>query len=333
MATINFPTSPTVGQEYPFGGFIYVYDGQKWTSKVTSGGMAFVQETAPSTEGQSGSTWFCTANGISYVLFKDADSSQWIEANPNVPQGSNEITPAVIGAVNKAGDTMEGQLVGLTPVEDGHMATKGYVDGVVDALSAVYAQLTGDVFTGGVEVKDGTPLHRVRLSSTSLTPRMDFLDDGDALRSRIGHDLASGILYVGQIGGASVDIYFDHIDLTQPTMHLTPMTTNPQQVVRRDFCDVGFSPVANGAVPLNADVSNDNGTSICVTAWVQSVPAPGPANVSCHVNGLVVGQWSGDGGGVDDQLGSITFFVPAGSVYRINATNATISTVWYKYGG
>lgn len=37
MATIDFPSSPAVGQEYPFGDFIYVWDGVKWTTKVIVG--------------------------------------------------------------------------------------------------------------------------------------------------------------------------------------------------------------------------------------------------------------------------------------------------------
>lgn len=37
MAAIDFPSSPAIGQEYPFGDFIYVWDGVKWTTKVIVG--------------------------------------------------------------------------------------------------------------------------------------------------------------------------------------------------------------------------------------------------------------------------------------------------------
>lgn len=110
MANINFPASPAMGQEYPFGGFIYVWDGFKWTTKVQAVGTAYVQETAPPTTALPGSTWFCTANGMSYTLYTDADSTQWIESNPNHPVANSEITADAIGAVKKAGDFMTGAL-------------------------------------------------------------------------------------------------------------------------------------------------------------------------------------------------------------------------------
>lgn len=37
MATIDFPSSPVPDQEYVYGDFTYVYDGEKWTTKVITG--------------------------------------------------------------------------------------------------------------------------------------------------------------------------------------------------------------------------------------------------------------------------------------------------------
>lgn len=34
---MNFPSNPTNGQEFVYGDFIYVWDGEKWTTKVIKG--------------------------------------------------------------------------------------------------------------------------------------------------------------------------------------------------------------------------------------------------------------------------------------------------------
>lgn len=154
MATINFPASPAVGQEYPFGGFIYVWDGFKWTTKVQAVGTAYVQETAPPTTALPGSTWFCTANGMSYTLYTDADSTQWIESNPNHPVANSEITADAIGAVKKSGDTMTGALtqsstgsIGVRLGSDSGTSEVAFLDATaMNRVRAIYDN-TGGTFT------------------------------------------------------------------------------------------------------------------------------------------------------------------------------------------
>lgn len=150
MATINFPASPTPGQEYAFGGFIYVWDGIKWTSKVVALGTTYIQETAPPLTAIAGSLWFCTANGIQYILYKDSDSTQWVESNPNVPVANGEVTAENIGAVMKAGDTMTGTLgINVAPgVQESIILTSEKGGGLIrgrnpDASESWYVGMVG----------------------------------------------------------------------------------------------------------------------------------------------------------------------------------------------
>lgn len=43
MAEMNFPADPTVGQEYVWNAFTYVWDGEKWTTHVETNAQGYVK--------------------------------------------------------------------------------------------------------------------------------------------------------------------------------------------------------------------------------------------------------------------------------------------------
>ena len=56
---LNFPKDPTVNEEYPVSGVIYIWDGQKWTSKGATSGLPIV----PDEDGNVTITGNLTVNG------------------------------------------------------------------------------------------------------------------------------------------------------------------------------------------------------------------------------------------------------------------------------
>lgn len=85
---IDFPDSPTQGDEFTVGALTWFFDDPVWRLKSGSGGgggggggsdgYSFVQDTPP-TATAAGQTWFDTASGDSFVWFVDADGGQWVQ--------------------------------------------------------------------------------------------------------------------------------------------------------------------------------------------------------------------------------------------------------------
>lgn len=92
-----------------------------------SGSTTYMGPSAPF-DAPIGSSWYCTMNGLTYLLLDDGNSYQWVEANPNypmvaIPEGEDAVTSVNgqtgdvvlsnvdVGAVSKAGDTLTGDLV------------------------------------------------------------------------------------------------------------------------------------------------------------------------------------------------------------------------------
>lgn len=82
---LNFPASPAVNDEYQYGEFIYVWDGEKWTTKVVLGS---------GTGGEGGTPPY---DGIRDGVTTSAPTE-------------NAVYDGLAGKVNKAGDTMTGAL-------------------------------------------------------------------------------------------------------------------------------------------------------------------------------------------------------------------------------
>lgn len=77
---IDFPASPTVGQQYTYAGITYTYSAQSvWVpgtgSKFNSG------TTAPSSP-NVGDFWYDLSTGILSIYIDDGNSKQWVQVSP-----------------------------------------------------------------------------------------------------------------------------------------------------------------------------------------------------------------------------------------------------------
>jgi len=75
---INFPDSPTNGQQYTAGGITFVYDStaNRWDSNGESSSTT-ISDSAPSNP-TAGDMWFDSSNAVLYIYYNDGDTSQWI---------------------------------------------------------------------------------------------------------------------------------------------------------------------------------------------------------------------------------------------------------------
>lgn len=81
--------------------------GEAFTEGDSSGeGSTTFTGPFPPEDAPVSSTWYCTSNGLSYILLDDGDSTAWVESNPNYPSAVGESSLYV----SKAGDTMTGGL-------------------------------------------------------------------------------------------------------------------------------------------------------------------------------------------------------------------------------
>jgi len=100
----DFPTSPTNGQEYTFGGVTFVWNGYGWTIKtVTAGGggaSLTISDTPPGSP-TTGALWWESDTGILWLYYDDGTSAQWIE----IGGGSGSVSKSYVDAVdaNKVG--------------------------------------------------------------------------------------------------------------------------------------------------------------------------------------------------------------------------------------
>lgn len=76
------PTGADVGTEYTVNGITYTWDGEKWRAGSSGGGGASVHvgETPPTEDVEQGDLWWNSEEGILYIYYVDADTSQWVQA-------------------------------------------------------------------------------------------------------------------------------------------------------------------------------------------------------------------------------------------------------------
>lgn len=74
MPALDFPSSPTVGQEHDHDGSIWMWDGSKWMAVMPDDPSVVVSETAP-TDVPSGTIWFDSITAQTLVLY----GNSWVE--------------------------------------------------------------------------------------------------------------------------------------------------------------------------------------------------------------------------------------------------------------
>jgi len=89
-------------------GRLFVYTGTEWVDASPDGGFATctTSDDAPA-NASDGDLWYRTTDGRMYVYYEDDDSSQWVDANPNLPVDSDTWTRSgtTVSLVN-SGDTV-----------------------------------------------------------------------------------------------------------------------------------------------------------------------------------------------------------------------------------
>jgi len=106
---INFPDSPTNGQQYTAGGITFVYDStaNRWDSTGESS-TTTISDNAPSNP-TAGDMWFDSSNAVLYIYYNDGDTSQWIGVSQlgggTLDTGGGVTTYATLSARNAATPT------------------------------------------------------------------------------------------------------------------------------------------------------------------------------------------------------------------------------------
>lgn len=74
MPTLDFPNSPTIGQEHDHDGSTWMWDGTKWMAVMPEDPSVVISETTP-TDVPSGTIWFDSLTAQTLVLF----GNSWVE--------------------------------------------------------------------------------------------------------------------------------------------------------------------------------------------------------------------------------------------------------------
>jgi hypothetical protein len=84
MAALDFPASPTVGQQYAAtNGCMYSWDGVAWITQA-QGGAVFVGASPPPAPPVGNLWWRSDPDQNLYLYYDDGNSKQWVNAVPTV---------------------------------------------------------------------------------------------------------------------------------------------------------------------------------------------------------------------------------------------------------
>lgn len=110
--SVSFPQSPTVGDTYNTGSFVYVWDGEKWVSVAGQSGGAGIGATGP--EGASGATGSTGPEGPVGATGADSDVVGPTGATGATgPDGPTGATGPATGVLNFKGEGPSGTYPGI----------------------------------------------------------------------------------------------------------------------------------------------------------------------------------------------------------------------------
>jgi hypothetical protein len=123
---IDFPASPSVGDQFTFGGFVWEWDGIKWTIVPGASGPPVTISDTPPASPAVGDLWWDSVGGQTYLWMTDATSSQW------VPATNTQGAPGPAGPTGSAGPAGPAGPNMMPPgVTDGSDAAAGQVGEVI----------------------------------------------------------------------------------------------------------------------------------------------------------------------------------------------------------
>lgn len=103
---LNFPNSPSINDEYPVNGVIYVWDGQKWTAKGSASG----QPLAPDSNGNLTITGNLTVNGATITANAVNLSGDLSAANATLSNDLTAVNATLSSDLSAANADLSGNL-------------------------------------------------------------------------------------------------------------------------------------------------------------------------------------------------------------------------------
>lgn len=109
MPILDFPSSPTVGQEHVHDESTWVWDGSKWMATTTTGSSVMVGDTAPE-DVPEGTIWFDSTTAQTLVFYGNV----WVEigATPDAPSGGGGTGGGGSVLITDSGDILYDEING-----------------------------------------------------------------------------------------------------------------------------------------------------------------------------------------------------------------------------
>lgn len=115
MAKVDFPASPSNGQQLHANGITYIYNSTKGVWRDVANSIN-VNSANPPANPEPGQIWFNTASAVLYVYYNDGSSSQWVSvsgpAGPAGAAGSAGASSSPTSYANLAAFPSSGNTVG-----------------------------------------------------------------------------------------------------------------------------------------------------------------------------------------------------------------------------
>ena len=212
----DLPGSVDAGQLWydTDSGRLFAYTGTEWADASPDGGYATctTSDTAPA-DASDGDLWYRTSDGRMYVYYDDGSTSQWVDANPNLPVGSDtfERSGTTVSLVN-SGDTvsLDGDLTVDTNTLHVDSANNRVGIGTTSPLSVLDAR---QINTGGTtEIKlYNTDNTNALTQSAAISISPDSRASGARLRAiKENADFSTN-------GGRDVSLTFESVLNNAPT--------------------------------------------------------------------------------------------------------------------
>jgi hypothetical protein len=120
---IDFPSSPSVSQQYTYGGITYEWDGEKWVIYLST--LKWFVSSSPPSNPEVGWGWYDLDSGSFYLYVNDGSSSQWVPTGPAGQSLVDALTSSDIGVSVQGydADTLKGDVEDQGPLTGGVKVT------------------------------------------------------------------------------------------------------------------------------------------------------------------------------------------------------------------
>jgi hypothetical protein len=157
---IDFPNSPSLGQQFLSGGMVWQWDGAKWFAINNAANV--VASAIPPANPQVGNLWWDVNGGQLYIWYNDGTSAQWVVANTTAGSPSWQIGPGLALNTGTTPNTLG--MASPTPA----IPKLGVTDGSNAAAGQVGEVITANMGSAGVNIPASNTWTNVL--SITLTP-------------------------------------------------------------------------------------------------------------------------------------------------------------------